>query len=284
MDDQALVFNVTPQTFQGDVVERSQQVPVVLLFWTDQVQPAADAKRQLETLVAQHAGKVLLGLVDVAEDQTLAQHLRVEGVPSIRVVQGGQLVEQIDGPQTEAALQALLEGLTTSSADQLHDRLQVSIDSGDFQSALDLLQQAIIEEPQNQGFRVELADVLIMQGELQEAQKALAGIPEETDGLERPTVRLEFAEEAVGLAEIGDLVDQHQQNPDDLEVRYQLAVRGVVQREYEFALEHAMAILQSDRKFRDDIGRTTMVRIFTLLGKGSELASGYRRRMFAFMH
>ena len=48
--------------------------------------------------------------------------------------------------------------------------------------------------------------------------------------------------------------------------------------------DHAMAILQQDREFRDDIGRTTMIRIFSLLGKGSDLAQRYRRKMFAFMH
>ncbi|MDH3640765.1 MAG: tetratricopeptide repeat protein [Gammaproteobacteria bacterium] len=284
MNDQALVFNVTPQSFQQDVVERSQQVPVLVLFWTDQIPPAADARRQLEALVSQYAGKVLLGLVDVAEDQTLAQHLRVTGVPSIRVVQGGQLVEQVDGPQPEAALQALLEGLTMSPADQLHDQLQISIDAGDLQAALDMLQQAINEEPHNQGFRVELADVLLMQGELDDARKVLAAIPEETEGVDRPKARLEFAEEGAGMAEIGELMDKHQNDPEDLEVRYQLAVRGVLQREYEFALEHAMAILQADRDFRDDIGRTIMIRIFSLLAKGSDLASRYRRKMFAFMH
>ena len=181
-------------------------------------------------------------------------------------------------------MQALLDGLTLSSADQLREQLQSSIDRGDFSSALDLLQQAINEEPQNQAFRVELADVMVMQGELDDAQMALAGIPEGTDDLDRPKARLELAQEAVGMAQIGELIDKHQQDPDDLEVRYQLAVCGAVQREYEFALDHAMAILQADREFRDDIGRTTMIRIFSLLGKGSELASAYRRRMFALMH
>ncbi len=284
MNDEGLVFNVTTQTFQQDVIERSQQVPILLLFWADQVAPAADTKLQLETLVTRYAGKVLLGLVNVAEDQSLAQHLRVQGVPSIRVVRGGQIVDQIDGPQPETALRALLDRLTLSPADQLRDQLQTSIDSGDFQSAMDLLQQAVNEQPQNQAFRVELADVLVLQGELDEAQKVLSGIPEETDGFERPKLRLEFAQEASGMAEIGALMDQHQQAPDDLEVRYQLVVRGVVQRDYELALGHAMAILQADREFRDDIGRTMMIRIFLLLGKGSELASSYRRRMFAYMH
>ena len=53
MSDQALVFNVEPQAFQQDVIERSQQVPILLLFWTDQVAPSAETKRQLEAMVNQ---------------------------------------------------------------------------------------------------------------------------------------------------------------------------------------------------------------------------------------
>jgi putative thioredoxin len=53
---------------------------------------------------------------------------------------------------------------------------------------------------------------------------------------------------------------------------------------YAAALDQAMLILQRDRQFMDDIGRTTMLRIFALLGKGSDIASQYRRRMFTFMH
>jgi thioredoxin-like negative regulator of GroEL len=45
-----------------------------------------------------------------------------------------------------------------------------------------------------------------------------------------------------------------------------------------------MTILRRDRKFREDAGRTLMIRTFALLGKGSELAARYRRQMFNFMH
>ena len=45
-----------------------------------------------------------------------------------------------------------------------------------------------------------------------------------------------------------------------------------------------MFILQTDREFEDDIGRATMVRIMALLGKDSDIAKQYRRRMFNFMH
>jgi putative thioredoxin len=284
MQQDAQVFDVTPQTFQSAVVERSQQAPVVLLFWAAQVLPSADTRRLLESVARPYAGKVFIGLVDVARDPTLAQHLRVQGLPSIRVVQGGQLVHQMDGAQSEATLRALLDQLTLSPADLLREELAALLAAGDYPRALALLRQALAEEPQNQAFRVDLADVLARQGDVDEARNVLATIPEGTDERERPEARIEFLEEAAGLPDAGELERALQSNPDDLEMRYRMAVRAVAAGDCERALEIALTILQADRQFRDDIGRLTMLRIFRLLGKGSELASRYRRRMFNYMH
>ena len=282
------VFNVSPQTFQTEVVERSKQVPIVLLFWADQVAPSAEMRNTLTVLSGQYSGKVLLGLIDVTEDQTLAQHLRVQGLPSIRVIKDGQIVEQLDGPQPEEALRGLLDQLTLSPAKMLQEQLALLLADGEFDTALDLLQQAVQEEPNNQAFRVELADLLIIQGMLEDARTVLALIPEETEERERPVNRLALTEEAAELSEAhvdaGALQQKLETDPDDLDARYKLAVMAVAARDFQAALEHAMAILQQDRTYRDDLGRTTMIRIFSLLGKGSELASTYRRKMFNFMH
>jgi putative thioredoxin len=61
-------------------------------------------------------------------------------------------------------------------------------------------------------------------------------------------------------------------------------VRHVVGEQYEQALLLSLDILKTDREFREDIGRLTMIRIFDVLGKGDELAGKYRRKMFNFMH
>jgi len=284
MDQNSYVFEVSPQNFQSDVVERSQQTPVLILFWAQQVQPSVETRNLLETLVARQQGKVLLGLVDVARDQTLAQHLRVQGLPSVRVVKDGQLVHQVDGPQPEAAFQSLIDELTLTPADALRAALDDLLAAGDYGRALQLLQQAVREEPQNAGFRVELADVLLLTGSVEEARGVLASVPQDVDQRERPQTRLEILEEAAGLPETQALTAAFRDDPGDLEIRYQLAVRHAAAGEYQEALDQAMAVLQADRSFRDDIGRLTMIRIFNLLGKGSDLAASYRRRMFNFMH
>lgn len=278
------VFEVNPENFQTDVIERSKQVPVLLLFWAEQVAPSVETRNTLAGLTAQFQGKVMLALVDVAQDQTLAQHLRVQGLPSIRVVRDGQLVEQIDGPQPEAALRSLLEQLTLSPADMLRDQLAQLIEQGELDSAVQILQQAVTEEPNNPAFRVELADVLIMTDALEDARTVLAGIPDDTEDRGRPANRLAFVEEARDMEAADALKLALETDPDNLDTRYRLAVVLAVARDYEGALDQAMVILQQDRTFRDDLGRTTMIRIFPLLGKGSEVAGGYRRRMFNFMH
>lgn len=234
--------------------------------------------------MAQYAGKAAVALSDVSQDQTLAQHLRVQGLPSIRVVHRGQIVDQLDGPADEAQLRTMLDTLTQSPTDMLKGQLDQLLANGEFDTALGMLQQAVQEEPSNQGFRVELADVLVRKGDLEDARTVLASIPEDAEERDRPQNRLEFVEEAAGFESPDAIAAQLQSDPDNLELKYQLAIQAIVAGDYQTGLDQAMDILRADREFREDIGRLTMIRVFALLGKGNELATAYRRKMFNFMH
>jgi len=278
------VFAADPQNFQTEVIERSNQMPVIVLFWAEQMPETLGVRQLLDTQVTARADKLALALVDVGADQSLAQHLRVQTLPSIRVVQGGQLAEQLDGPQPDEALIALCDRLTLSSADVLREQLAGCLAAEDFDAALALLQRAIDEEPQNTAFRVELADVLVMQGNLSDAKTVLAGIAEDTQDLPRPVARLAFAEESAEMDSLDVLERNSADDSSNLDTQYCLAVRYAQQNRLEEALETALGILCTDRKFKNDIGRLTMLKIFDLLPKGDELASSFRRRMFNFMH
>lgn len=276
--------NVTMENFQSAVVEASAQHPVVLLFWADQVPASVQVKTMVEQVLTDYAGKAALALSDVAQDQSLAPRLQVQGLPSIRIIHQGAIAEQLDGAVDEAQLRAVLDGLTQSSVEAMQGDLDQLIAGGDFAGAVTVLQQSIQEEPNNQGLRVELADVLVLKGDLDDARTVLASIPEDTDGRSRPQNRLEFAEEAAGMDSLADLEAKVQAQPNDLESRYALAVVLVEASKYEAALTLCLEILREDREFREDIGRLTMIRIFEVLGKGNELATKYRRKLFNALH
>lgn len=280
----AAVFEIELASFQTEVVERSRQVPVVVLFWTAEVAPAAETKNVLERLAGQYQGKFALGLSDIAKDQTLAQQLRVQGIPSIRVIRDGQLIEQMDGPQGEGTLRQLIDALTQSPADALREQLAEHLAAEDFDAALAVLRQAIAAEPGNVGFKVEWADVLLLQQDLEGACKVLATIPEETPERERPAMRLEILEEAAGMGSAEQALAAVAADDADLDTRYRAAITLAAERRYGEALDHALAILQRDRTFREDAGRLTMIRVMALMGKGDEVAKRYRRRMFNFLY
>ena len=277
-------INVSIENFQSDVVDASQNMPVVLLFWAEQVPESAQVKGMAEKVMVDYDGKALLALSDVAQDQSLAPRLQVQGLPSIRIIHKGAIAEQIDGAVDETRLRTVMDALTQSSIDAMQGNLDQILAVGDFATAVATLQQSIQEEPNNQALRVELADVLIRKGDLDDARTVLASIPEETEGRLRPQNRLEFVEEAAAMDSVEDLQAAIAANPQDLESRYALAIVQMVVGETELALQICLDILREDREFRDDIGRLTMIRIFDILGKGNETATKYRRKLFNALH
>jgi putative thioredoxin len=277
-------IHVTVESFQTDVIDKSQSMPVVVLFWAEQIPLSVQGRALLEQLLAEYQGKFVLALSDVAIDQNLAQRLQVQGLPSIRIIHLGQMAEQIDGPADETRLRTILDGLTESAADAIKGDLDSMLASGDFAGAAAVLQESIQEEPKNQSLRVELADVLVRKGDLDDARTVLASIPDGTADRERPQNRLEFVEEVAAMDTLEVLEQAIGNAPDDLETRYQLAIQLIVAERYEEGLDSCMEILRGDREFREDIGRLTMIRVFNMLGKGNEIAGKYRRKMFNLMH
>ncbi len=283
MDDQPSVVEVTVENFR-EVVEQSKSKLVAMLFWAQQVEPSAVTKNYLVGLAPGYTGRVVIGLVDVAANAAIAQQLGVQALPSIRAIKDGQIAGRLDGPQTESQLREFLDPFTLSSGDVLQQRIASSIASEDWESALQILQEAIAEEPTNHSFRAECADVMVLKGDLEAAKQILATIPDEFADRVRPMTRLEIAQEAAAMGSIAEVEQKLEKDLHDLEARYACSVVLASIRRYEEALEHAMFILRNDRTFREDIGRETMVRILHLLGSDSTIAKKYRRQMFAFMH
>jgi len=282
--EESSIKSVGPDTFQTDVIEKSENLPVFVLFWAEQVEPSVQMRNLLASLIQQYQGKAELVLSDVSQDQSLAQTLRVQGLPSIRVIFKGKIVEQIDGPTEEAHLKGILETLTQSPSDVLKGQLSGFLEEKDWDSALALIKQAIEQEPNNQGFRVELADLLVRKGDTDEAGKVLATIPDDAENVKRPKTRLEFLEESSAMPSADELHQTEITESNKLEIAYGRAVWLTMEEHYQEALDLCLEILSTDREFRDDIGRLTMVRIFDLMDKGDEMASVYRRKMFNLMH
>ena len=284
MSEAQHVFDVSVQNFNSEVAERSQKTPVLLEFYADGAEQSQEAAALLARLAGEYEGKFLLGRVDIQRNPELVQQLQVRTLPTVKVVFQGQIVQNLEGPLPEPQLRELLDQLTMSPVERIRAQVDELLEQGDRPAAIQLLQQLIAEEPGNHGIAVELADLLIMEGDMDQAQTMLRGLPDDAEGISKPRNRIAFIEEASSLSSVLELSQSVAGDVDNLRLRYELAVAQVSDDQIEAALENLLVMLQKDRDFEDELARKTMIRIFELLGKGDEIATRYRRKMFTFLH
>jgi len=116
--DGGSVFDVTDETFATDVVERSRSVPVIVDLWAEWCGPCKQLSPVLETLAAEADGRWVLAKVDVDANPQLSAALRVQSIPMVVAVVGGQMVDGFLGALPEAQVREWL-GQVLAAAEQL---------------------------------------------------------------------------------------------------------------------------------------------------------------------
>ncbi|MDH3900320.1 MAG: thioredoxin [Gammaproteobacteria bacterium] len=283
MNDLPHIYDVTDEGFQAAVVERSQQVPVLVDFWAEWCGPCQMQIPVLKKLIEEHNGQVLLAKVNTDEQRGLAREHGIRSLPTMRLYKDGAVVEEILGAQTEATLRVLLDRYVTRASDQLRSAALETHRQGHSTDALRLLREARESDPDNHRIQLDYAGIELELGDAAGAQATLDALPrdirEEAEAV-RLYALLGFARIAANAPSTEDLENRVGQQPDDLQARHQLAARRVLADRPELALQELLYIVQHDRNYGEDAGRKGLLAVFDLLGNEGDLVSDYRRKLF----
>jgi putative thioredoxin len=102
-------MNVTTETFEHQVIERSHELLVVVDFWAAWCGPCRMLGPAIENEVAKREGKLKLAKIDVDAEQTLAIQYGIQSIPTVAVFRDGQPVTRFIGAHPAAAIGQFLD-------------------------------------------------------------------------------------------------------------------------------------------------------------------------------
>lgn len=279
--DSGWIGETTESDFEENVIAASKTTPVLVDFWAAWCGPCRMLTPILERVVNGYQGKVRLVKVNTDENPSLAGRYRIQGIPAVKAFVDGHIVDEFVGVLPERQIREFVDNLVPSEADLLAQKGR-PLEEKQPLEAMGLYEEALRHEPQHAASLLGKLRLLLALERIEEARLFFNHLPaalqfhEETRRLQ---IRLDLALSQKSAPSLAELRARVSREPENLQHRFDLAIRLAAEGEYEEALETDLAIVRKDRRFKEDGARKAMLQIFEVIGPRSPLAEKYREKL-----
>jgi putative thioredoxin len=271
----AHVKDISQQEFGQEVLQRSNEVPVVVDFWATWCGPCKTLGPALESLAAEYDGAFELVKVDVDQNQALAQQFGIQSIPTVVAFKDGQPVSQFMGAIADQQIRTFLDALMPTELDLLVDTARDLAFDGDEEAASAVFSQVLEQVPDHMEAGTGLASLLIARGDTQSALIILGKLPRTTEVEKLEAAARVTAAQGVDLSDLEKrLAADPSDDPTRIELGQALAAKG----EYEAGLDHLLTVVSAKGQHLE-AARQSMVDVFGVLGSDHPLTVSYRRAL-----
>ena len=283
----SLIKDATEATFMADVIEASQEVPIIVDFWAPWCGPCKTLTPALEKAVTEAKGKVRLVKIDVDQNQRIAAQMRVQSIPAVFGFVGGQPVDGFMGAQAPAQIKAFVDRLIAMSGagagiEEALGMAEEMLAQGAVADAAQTFAAILAEDDANVAALAGLARSHLALGELDRAREILALAPAgkaNDPALLAARAQVELAEASAAVGGTAELRAAVERNPNDHQARFDLALALFADGDPEGAVDALVELFRRDREWNEGAAKTQLFKLFDSLGPKSEVAQKGRRRL-----
>ncbi len=262
---------VTEADFEYEVINFSNQVPVIVDFWAEWCRPCKALTPLLEKLAEDAQGTYRLAKLNVDDSPNIALRYNVRSIPNVKAFRDGHVVSEFLGLQPEPRVREFIRNLAPSQIDLLLEKGQSQLESMSWQEAESSFHQFLAKSPNHPAGLLGLLKSYLLQGFYSDAKKIMADFPASPEyshmELLRPLYDGLVAENMVGT---GD---------EPLDAAYNNALRLIKRGNIAASMDGMIDILRQDKHFHNDGVRRILLGLFELLGDNHILTMQYRREL-----
>lgn len=282
---QSQFIEITEQNI-SQVLQSSQQIPVVLNFYAPSMPETVAFLDKLKKIENQYAGQFVLAAVNCETQQRLAAQFQLQTLPTTYLFKAGKPIDAIQGPLDDAQLMQHLKAILPSEDELKFQQALEYIEKGDLSQALPLLKEAWqLSDKKNPEIAFIYAETYLTLKRAEAALEILDQVKLEDRNAQWQEIhaQAELLLKAADTPEIQQLQAEFEQDHQPATaLKLAIALHQVGKSEDALAL--LFSILQQDLQAENGEVKKEFLEILTALGNGDAITSQYRRKLYSLLY
>ena len=284
-----LIKDVNEDTFMTDVVEASQEVPVIVDFWAPWCGPCKTLGPMLEKAVLASKGAVRMVKVNIDDNQAIAAQLRVQSIPTVFAFHKGQPIDGFQGALPNSEIDAFVGKVVETGGVDGSGGLSDALDSAEEMlaegAAGDAAQvfSAIIEEDnQNVKAYSGLARAKLSLDDIEGAEAVLNGVPaeiSENSEIDAVFAKISLARQTLAVGPLLELEAAVTSDPTDSKARFEYSQALYAADKLAEAVAQLLELFRNDPDWNDGAAKIQLFTIFDALEANDPIVLNGRRKL-----